>query len=109
MKSVQIRSFFWSVFGHFSCSDIDTKVTKNFTDAKFDQFNNAFSLLDKIWDGKISLADAKNDQAELKSNLNEIKIGNKKHRSKGRKNALHNIEMVYKARNSVIEFFDDYP
>ena len=109
MKSVQIRSFFWSVFGHFSCSDIDTKVTKNFADAKFYQFNNAFSLLDKIWDGKISLADAKNDQAELKSNLNEIKIGNKKHRSKGRKNALHNIEMVYKARNSVIEFFDDYP
>ena len=88
MKSAQIRSFFWSEFGHFSCSDIDTKVIKNFAVAKFDQFNNAFSLLDKIRDDKISLADAKNDQAELKSSLNEIKKGNKKHRSKGRKNAL---------------------
>ena len=86
MKSAQIRSFFWSEFGHFSCSDIDTKVIKNV--AKFEQFNNAFSLLDKIRDGKISLADAKNDQAELKSSLNEIKKGSKKHRSKGCKNAL---------------------
>ena len=34
-------------------------------------------------------------------NLSEIKKGNKKH-------VLHNIEMLYKARNSVIEFFDDY-
>ena len=36
-------------------------------------------------DFKISLADAKNDQAEFKSNLNEIKKGNKKHRSKEQK------------------------
>ena len=31
-----------------------------------------------LLDGKISLADAKNDQAAFKSNLNEIKKGNKK-------------------------------
>ena len=41
-------------------------------DGNFDQFDNAFNLLDKIGDGKISLADAKNDQAECKSNLNKI-------------------------------------
>ena len=42
-------------------------------------------------------------QKMIKQNLNlsEIKKGNKKH-------VLHNIEMLYKARNSVIEFFDDY-
>ena len=46
---------------------------KSFTaDEKFNKFDNAFSLLDKIRDGKISLADAKNDQAEVKSNLSEI-------------------------------------
>ena len=28
---------------------------------------------------KISVADAKNDQTEIKSNLSEIKKGNKKH------------------------------
>ena len=56
------------------------------------------SLLDKIRDGKVSLTDAKNDHAEFKSNLNEIKKGNKKLRLREQKNALYNIEMLYKAR-----------
>ena len=64
--------------------------------------------LDKIRDGKISLSDAKNDQGKFKSNLNEIKKGNKNHRSKNQKNALCNIEMLYKARKKVAEFFDYY-
>ena len=58
--------------------------------------------------GKISLVHAKSDQAEIKSNLSEVKKGNKKHRSKVQKNTLYNIEMLCKARNSVIEFSDDY-
>ena len=64
--------------------------------------------MDKIRHGNISLADAKSDQAEFKSNPNEIKKGNKKHRSKGQKNAFYNNEILYKVKNSVIEFFDDY-
>ena len=64
--------------------------------------------MDKIRHGNISLADAKSDQAEFKSNPNEIKKGNKKHRSKEQKNAFYNNEILYKVRNSVIEFFDDY-
>ena len=47
------------------------------------QFDNTFSFLDrKKRDDKISLTDAKNDEANFKSDLNEIKKGNKKHRSK---------------------------
>ena len=43
-------------------------------DAKFNEFHDAFSLLDKIREGKISLADVKkNGQAEFKSSLNKIK------------------------------------
>ena len=42
-------------------------------DAKFKEFDNAFSLSDKIGDGLIILADAKNNQAEFKSDLCEIK------------------------------------
>ena len=49
----------------------------NTADAKFNQFDNASSLLDKIRDAKISLADAKNDQEKFKSNLNEMKKGKK--------------------------------
>ena len=51
-------------------------------DAKFDEFDNALNLLDKIREDEINLADAKNVQAEFKSNQNEIKKGNKKRRSK---------------------------
>ena len=51
-------------------------------DAKFDEFDNALNLLDKISEDEISLADAKNFQAEFKSNQSEIKKGNKKRRSK---------------------------
>ena len=49
--------------------DLIYRYKGNTADAKFD---NAFSLLDKIRDGKISLADAKNDPEKFKSNLNEI-------------------------------------
>ena len=81
---------------------------KGFTaDAEFNEVDNASSLLDQIRDGKISLGDTKGDQAEFKSNLSEIK-GNKKHRLKEQKNTLYNIEMLYKARNNLIKFCDDY-
>ena len=86
---------------------MNTKVTLRIY-LGFNQFDNVFSLLDKIRDDKISLTDVKNDQENLKSDLNEIKKGSKKHRSKEQKNALHNIEMLYNARNAVIKFYDDY-
>ena len=58
---------------------------------EFNQFDNVFSLLDKIRDDKISLTDVKNDQENLKSDLNEIKKGSKKHRSKEKKKTLCTI------------------
>ena len=70
--------------------------------------NNALNLIDKIKNGEIKLAKAKNDQIKFKSNLGEIKKGNKKKRSKERKNALYSIDMLYKARNKAINFFDEY-
>ena len=54
-------------------------------DAKFNGFDNALNLLNKIREGGISLADAKNDQAEFKSYLSEMKKVNKKHRTKEQK------------------------
>ena len=71
-------------------------------DEKFDKYDNALNLINKIKNGKIKLADVKNDQIKFKSNLGEIKRGPKK--SKEQKNALYNIEMLYKARNEVIKF-----
>ena len=40
--------------------------------------------------------------------MGEIKKGNKKHRSREQTNALYNTEMLYKARNEAIKFYDDY-
>ena len=37
-----------------------------------------------------------------------MKKGNNKKRSKEKKNALYNTEMLYKARNKAIKFYDDY-
>ena len=42
----------------------------------------------------IHLADAKNNQEKFKSYLEEVKKGNKKHRSKVQKNTLYNFEML---------------
>ena len=42
-------------------------------DKKFDQYNNALDLIDKIRNGEIKLSDAKNDQTKFKSYLGEIK------------------------------------
>ena len=45
-------------------------------EAKFNEFDNAFFFQIKQ-QSKIGLADAKNDQTEFKSNLNELKKGTK--------------------------------
>ena len=39
----------------------------------WDEFDNAFNLLGKIREGKIKIADAKDDQMKFKPELGEIK------------------------------------
>ena len=60
-------------------------------------------FLKKIRDGDIDLIGPKENENKHKSDLNEIKRG--KHKSKGQKSAIYTIEMLYKARNCVINFF----
>ena len=43
-----------------------------------------------------------------KSYLGEIKKETSEKRSKEQKSALHNIEMLYKARTKAIKFYDYY-
>ena len=76
-------------------------------DAKFDKFGNALIIIGKIWNGKISPANVKNNQIKFKSNLGEIKKAHTT-RTKAQKNFLHNIDMLYKARNEAIKLYDDY-
>ena len=94
-------------------TDLDKKVNSDdltykgkFAGTKFDEFDNALSIINKIRDGKEDLAKVKKNQPEFKFDLGEIKKGAKK--SKERKNTIYNIEMLYKARNEAIKFYDDY-
>ena len=94
-------------------NNLDERVNRNdliyrykgkLADTKFDRFDNALDIINKIRDGKKDLAEVKNNQEDLY--LGEIKRGAKK--SKEQKNTLYNIEMLYKARNEAIKFYDDY-
>ena len=64
-------------------------------------------IIDKIRNCEVSLADVKSNQAKFKSNLGEVKRS-QKGRTKKQKVTLHNIEMLYKARNEAIKCYDDY-
>ena len=45
----------------------------NTADVNFDKFDNALDIIDKIRDGKIDLADVKNNQEKFQSYLGEMK------------------------------------
>ena len=84
------------------------RYKSNTADVSFDKFDNALDIIDKTRDGKTDLADVKNNQEKFKSYLGEIKKGNNKHKSKEQRNTSFNIEMLYKARNEAITFYDYY-
>ena len=60
--------------------DLIHRHKDNTADLKFDKFDNALNIINKIQNGEISLVDAKNNQEKCKSYLGEIKKENKKHR-----------------------------
>ena len=88
--------------------DLTYKYKGPAADARFNEFNNALDLVDKIREGKRSLADAKNDQGKFKLNISGIKKITKKHMPKEKKahciilKCDTNLEMV------LLHFFDDY-
>ena len=58
--------------------DLKFKYKGKTAKAEFDKFDNAFSFLNKIRDGKINLTDAKKDKKDFEKDLGEIKKGNPK-------------------------------
>ena len=53
--------------------DLISRYKGNIADVKFDKFDYALDIMDKIRDGKIDLADIKNNQEKFKSYIGEIK------------------------------------
>ena len=56
----------------------------------------------------MSLVDAKIDQGKFKSDLGKIKKGSSNKKSEEQKSVLYGIELLYKSRNDVFNFYDDY-
>ena len=86
--------------------DLIYRYRGNTSNKEFNKYDNALDLIDKIWNGEIKPADARDKQNNFKLNLGEIKKGGKK--SKEQRNTIYNVEMLYKARKEAIKFFDNY-
>ena len=77
------------------------------TDAKFDEFDNAFNLLDKIRNGETTLADVKSDKIKFKSDLGKIKK-DIKNRSKELKKSTVQYWNSLQSKEQCYYFFDVY-
>ena len=81
------------------------KYKSNTADEDFSRFDNAFELISKISDGEISLNEAKDEQAKLKSRIGEIKKVTKRHLLRESREVRTNVENLYNARKAAIDFF----
>ena len=79
-------------------TNLDKKVNPDDLIYRYEGFTT-FNPLDKIGDGKVILADAK-----FKSNLSEIKKGNKKHRSKEQKTHYITLKCFTKQGTVLLNF-----
>ena len=89
--------------------DLKYRYKGNTANVKFDEFDNALNIINKIQNGEIELKDIKNNQEKSKTYLGEIKKKETKNiDQENKKNTLYNIETLYKARSKAIKFYDDY-
>ena len=75
-------------------------------DKDFSIYNNAISIFDMIKNKEISLSHAEENQANLKSNLADIKVDGKK--NSAQKKLIKNVENFRDSRQAVIDFYKDY-
>ena len=75
-------------------------------DKDFSMYNDTKSLFDMIKNKGISLSCVEENQADLESNLTDIKIGYKK--TSAQKKVIKNVEKFRDSRQAVINFYKDY-
>ena len=95
--------------------DLDKKVNNNdlickykgkFADTKFNEFDNALGIINKIRDSKEDLADVKKNQQKYKYYLGEIKKGTKK--LKNKKTQYTILKCSIKQAIEATKFYNDY-
>ena len=87
--------------------DLIYRYKGNTADVKFDEFDNGFNIINKIQNGEIRPANVKNNQEKFKFYLGD-KTKETKNIDQKSKKTLYNIDMLYKARNETIKFYNDY-
>ena len=71
-------------------NNLDRKVNRDdliykYFEEQFVKYDNALDLIDRIRKGQIIITNSKNDQEKFRTDLSEIKRGNKKHKSNEQK------------------------
>ena len=74
-------------------------------DVRFYEYKDSKELFNKIKNSQIKFSEVKNKQNEFLNKLNNIRIDKK---SIEQKETINNLEIFYKFREKVINFFRDY-
>ena len=85
-------------------NDLIYRYKGNTANAKFGEFDNALDIINKIRDGKIDLADVKNNLQKFKSYLGEIKKGNNNINQKSKKTLCAILKCFLKQETSLLNF-----
>ena len=80
------------------------KYKRSIPDAKLNEFDNALDLINQIREGKIRLADAKNNLIRFKSKLSEIKKENKKRDQRGKQTLCITLKCFAKQEVILLNF-----
>ena len=72
----------------------------------FRNYQNLIELFKDLTDGNINTKEVLKDQINLKSDLGEIKKGNKKSKSEDQISVIGNVEKFFDLREKNIDFFE---
>ena len=72
----------------------------------FRNYQNPIELFKDLTDGNINTKEVLKDQINLKSDLGEIKKGNKKSKSEDQISVIENVEKFFDLREKNIDFFE---
>ena len=75
-------------------------------DKDFSMYNDVKSLFDMIKNKDMSLTHAEENEADIESDLTDIKIGSRK--SSAQKKVIKNVERFRDSQQAVINFYKDY-
>ena len=82
--------------------------TEGLSPKDFRNYQNLIELFKDLRDGNINPKEVLKYQINLKSDLGEIKIGNKKSKSKDQISVIQNVEKIFDLRKKIIDFFRYY-